>query len=240
MTATWDLSPSARSARAPASRSPNSGSAPRPLGETFDVIEEDEARALLAAAWDGGVRYFDTSPWYGKGQAEHRLGRALYRRPREEYVISSKIGRVLQRPSKPGPFQRDDDWIGGLEFAHDMDYSYDGVMRSFEDSLQRLGINRIDVLLIHDLDTWHFKSRGQGRALLESARHERLARAGELARPGRHQGHRRRLQHDGDDPEISRFLRHGFLPDRDALHAARAGRARRGVPAPAPNAASES
>ena len=132
-----------------------------PLGETFDVIEEDEARALLAAAWDGGVRYFDTSPWYGKGQAEHRLGRALYRRPRDEYVISSKVGRVLRRPSKPGPFQRDSDWIGGLEFAHDMDYSYDGVMRSFEDSLQRLGINRIDVLLIHDLDTWHFKSEAK-------------------------------------------------------------------------------
>ncbi len=124
-----------------------------PLGETFDILEEDEARALLAAAWDGGVRYFDTSPWYGKGQAEHRLGRALYRRPREEFVISSKVGRVLRRPLKPGPFQRDDTWIGGLEFAHDMDYSYDGVMRSFEDSLQRLGINRIDVLLIHDLDT---------------------------------------------------------------------------------------
>ena len=74
-----------------------------PLGETFDVIEEDEARALLAAAWDGGVRYFDTSPWYGKGQAEHRLGRALYRRPREEYVISSKVGRVLRRPLEAGP-----------------------------------------------------------------------------------------------------------------------------------------
>src|SRR5277367_6929481 len=132
-----------------------------PLGETFDVIEEDEARALLAAAWDGGVRYFDTSPWYGKGQAEHRLGRALYRKPRKDFVISSKIGRVLHRPLKPGPFQRDSDWIGGLEFAHDMDYSYDGVMRSFEDSLQRLGINRIDVLLIHDLDTWHFKSEAK-------------------------------------------------------------------------------
>ncbi len=132
-----------------------------PLGETFDIIEEDEARALLTAAWDGGVRYFDTSPWYGKGQAEHRLGRALYRRPREDYVISSKIGRVLKRPSKPGPFRRDSDWIGGLEFAHDMDYSYDGVMRSFEDSLQRLGINRIDVLLIHDLDPWHFGSEAK-------------------------------------------------------------------------------
>lgn len=132
-----------------------------PLGETFDLIEEDEARALLATAWDGGVRYFDTSPWYGKGQAEHRLGRALYRAPREEFVISSKVGRVLRRPHGRGPFERDAEWIGGLEFAHDMDYSYDGVMRSFEDSLQRLGINRIDLLLIHDLDTWHFGSEAK-------------------------------------------------------------------------------
>ncbi len=69
-----------------------------PLGDLWDVVDEDEARALLNAAWDGGVRYFDTSPWYGKGQAEHRVGRALYRKPRDEFVISSKVGRVLRRP----------------------------------------------------------------------------------------------------------------------------------------------
>ncbi len=132
-----------------------------PLGDLFDVIEEDEARALLAAAWDGGVRYFDTSPWYGKGQSEHRVGRALYRKPRDQYTISSKVGRVLRRPLRPGPYQRRDEWQGGLEFDPVFDYSYDGVMRSFEDSLQRLGINRIDVLLIHDLDTWHFKTEAR-------------------------------------------------------------------------------
>lgn len=127
-----------------------------PLGDLFDVVEDDEASALLRAAWDGGVRYFDTSPWYGKGQAEHRVGRAFYREPRDEFVISSKVGRTLQRPLKPGPYDRGE-WLGGLEFDAVFDYSYDGIMRSFEDSLQRLGINRIDLLLIHDLDTWHFK-----------------------------------------------------------------------------------
>ena len=131
-----------------------------PLGELWDIIEEDEAAALLRAAWDGGVRYFDTSPWYGKGQAEHRVGRALYRKSRDQFVISSKIGRILRRPLKPGPFQRGD-WLGGLEFDAVFDYSYDGVMRSFEDSLQRLGINRIDLLLIHDLDPWHFKTEAK-------------------------------------------------------------------------------
>ena len=69
-----------------------------PLGDLFDVNEEDEASALLQKAWDGGIRYFDTSPWYGRGQAEHRVGRALYRRPRDEFVISSKVGRTLRRP----------------------------------------------------------------------------------------------------------------------------------------------
>jgi D-threo-aldose 1-dehydrogenase len=131
-----------------------------PLGDLFDVVDEDESRSMLAAAWEGGVRYFDTSPWYGLGQAEHRVGRALYRQPRDQFAISSKVGRLLRRPLKPGPYVRGE-WRGGLEFDPVFDYSYDGVMRSFEDSLQRLGINRIDVLLIHDLDTWHFKTEAK-------------------------------------------------------------------------------
>jgi D-threo-aldose 1-dehydrogenase len=131
-----------------------------PLGDLWDVIDEEEAGALLSAAWEGGVRYFDTSPWYGKGQAEHRVGRALYRKPRDQFIISSKVGRTLRRPFKEGPFERGD-WLGGLEFDAIFDYSYDGVMRSFEDSLQRLGMNKIDVLLIHDLDPWHFKTEAK-------------------------------------------------------------------------------
>jgi D-threo-aldose 1-dehydrogenase len=123
-----------------------------PLGELFDRIDDKEAAALIAAAWDGGVRYFDTSPWYGRGLAEHTLGRALYRKPRGDHVISTKIGRVLRRPLGPNAIK--DQWLGGLEFQTVFNYGYDGVMRSFEDSLQRLGINRVDVLLIHDLDPW--------------------------------------------------------------------------------------
>ena len=116
------------------------------LGGLWAEVEEGEAAALAEAAWDGGVRYFDTSPWYGRGQSEHRLGRALYRRPRETFVISSKVGRVLRRPLKSGPFDRAE-WVGGLDFEAVFDYGYDGVMRSFEDSLQRLGMNSIDLLL---------------------------------------------------------------------------------------------
>jgi D-threo-aldose 1-dehydrogenase len=123
-----------------------------PLGELFDRIDDNEAGGLVAAVWEGGVRYFDTSPWYGRGLAEHTLGRALYRKPRGDYVISTKIGRVLRRPLGPNAIK--DQWLGGLEFQTVFNYGYDGVMRSFEDSLQRLGINRVDVLLIHDLDPW--------------------------------------------------------------------------------------
>ncbi len=111
-----------------------------PLGELFDRVDDGEAASIIKAAWDGGVRYFDTSPWYGRGQAEHRVGRALYRKPRDEFVISTKIGRLLRRPVKAGPIK--DQWIGGLDFETVFDYGYDGVMRSFEDSLQRLGIQQ--------------------------------------------------------------------------------------------------
>jgi D-threo-aldose 1-dehydrogenase len=121
-----------------------------PLGELFVKVEDDEAAAVIDAAWSGGVRYFDTSPWYGRGLAEHTLGRALYRKPRGDFVISTKIGRLLRRPFGPNAIK--DQWLGGLEFQTVFDYGYDGVMRSFEDSLQRLGINRVDLLLIHDLD----------------------------------------------------------------------------------------
>jgi D-threo-aldose 1-dehydrogenase len=123
-----------------------------PLGELFERVDDAEAATLIGSAWAGGVRYFDTSPWYGRGLAEHSLGQALFRRPRADYVVSTKVGRLLRRPL--GPRAIKDQWIGGLEFQTVFDYGYDGVMRSFEDSLQRLGINAVDLLLIHDLDPW--------------------------------------------------------------------------------------
>ena len=124
------------------------------LGDLFTVVPEEDAAATLAAAWESGIRYYDTAPWYGRGQSEHRFGRALYRHARADYVLSTKVGRTLHpfhhAEKFPGGF-----WSGGLPFRHRFDYSYDGVMRSFEDSLQRLGLPRIDLLLIHDLDLAH-------------------------------------------------------------------------------------
>lgn len=135
------------------------------LGDLFDIVDDRDADATLRAAWDAGIRYFDTSPWYGRGQSEHRFGRALYRRPRADFVLSTKVGRVFRAVHDEDRFDRGF-WRGGLTFRHHFDYSYDGVMRSFEDSLQRLGLPRIDLLLIHDLDHGHHGSDASVTAYL--------------------------------------------------------------------------
>jgi D-threo-aldose 1-dehydrogenase len=128
-----------------------------PLGDLFTKVSEADSETTLASAWDAGIRYYDTAPWYGRGQSEHRLGRFLYRQPRREFVLSTKVGRVLKAPRNPDAFDTGF-WSGGLHFDHVFDYSYDAVMRAFEDSLQRLGMNRVDLLVIHDLDFWHHQS----------------------------------------------------------------------------------
>lgn len=137
---------------------PQLGFGAAPLGELFTRVTEQDAEATLQTAWEAGVRYYDTAPWYGRGQSEHRVGRFLYRQPRSEAILSTKIGRILRAPRQPERFDTGF-WAGGLHFEHRFDYSYDGVMRAYEDSLQRLGMNRIDLLLIHDLDVWHQGSR---------------------------------------------------------------------------------
>jgi D-threo-aldose 1-dehydrogenase len=135
-----------------------------PLGNLFQALSEAESLATVRACYDAGIRYFDTAPLYGYGLGEHRLGEALRGRDRDTFALSTKIGRLL-RPGDPrtldhGPFK------DALPFAEVYDYSYDGVMRSVEDSLQRLGMHRIDILLAHDLDVWTHRS--------ESARQQRV------------------------------------------------------------------
>jgi D-threo-aldose 1-dehydrogenase len=121
------------------------------LGDLHEVIPEAQADATLAAAWDGGIRYFDTAPFYGHGKSEHRVGRFLRTRARDAFVLSSKVGRVYFRPPSPDQYQPGL-WAGGLPFNFRVDYTRDGVLRSYEDSLMRLGLARLDALLIHDLD----------------------------------------------------------------------------------------
>jgi D-threo-aldose 1-dehydrogenase len=121
------------------------------IGNLFRAVDDETARGAVDAAWDAGIRYFDTAPHYGVGLSERRLGEALRDRPRDEYVISSKVGRLL-RP-RDVPLERDDD---GFDVPGDVgrvrDYSRDGVLRSIEETLARTGLDRIDVVYVHDPD----------------------------------------------------------------------------------------
>src|ERR1700750_944655 len=130
-----------------------------PMGGFREKISDTEAIALTDAAYDDGVRYFDTSPFYGYGRSELRMGAALRQRPRDEYVLSTKVGRILHA-MKPGEKVPADFRQNGLRgFAPVFDYTYDGVMRSLEHSHLRLGLARIDIALIHDVDFWTIKDR---------------------------------------------------------------------------------
>ena len=143
------------------------------VGNLFEHMPEDRALATIEQAWQSGVRFFDTSPYYGHGLSEHRFGHVLRSRIDDGLVISTKVGRVL-RPEKPEKIDRGV-FVGGLNFAADFDYSYDGAMRSLEHSYHRLGMNRIDVVFIHDVDVGTYGSvdeyhRRRGEAMEGSYR----------------------------------------------------------------------
>jgi D-threo-aldose 1-dehydrogenase len=127
-----------------------------PLGDLYQRVPEADARDMLSTGYDLGLRLFDTAPLYGSGLAEHRTGGLLRQKPREGLVVSTKVGRWYQ--PAPGGANRGN-WAGGLEFNEVLDYSYDGAMRSFEQSLLRLGLSRVDVLLLHDVDVHTHGSR---------------------------------------------------------------------------------
>ena len=120
-----------------------------PLGNLFTAISEAQAEATINAAWAAGVRWFDTAPLYGHGLSEQRLGRALRRRPRAEYVLATKVGRRLVPGTDP-----DTVFAAVPPLRPIFDFSYDGTLRAFDDSLARLGLDRIDVLHVHDPDAY--------------------------------------------------------------------------------------
>jgi D-threo-aldose 1-dehydrogenase len=128
------------------------------LGNLYTIVDEAEARDTVLAAHETGVTYYDTAPMYGHGLSERRMGDTLRALPRDEVVLSTKVGRLLRPygkvpPPKPA-VSEGGIFTGELPFLPVFDFSYDATMRSFEDSLQRLGMNRIDILLIHDCDEW--------------------------------------------------------------------------------------
>lgn len=122
-----------------------------PLGNLYRAISDEDADAILTRAWDSGVRYYDTAPLYGLGLSETRLNRFLRGKDRDSYVLSTKIGRLLRATT---PDKRDgfDKWFDVPARNEVYDYSYDGVMRSIDFSLERLGTHRIDMLFAHDID----------------------------------------------------------------------------------------
>jgi D-threo-aldose 1-dehydrogenase len=130
-----------------------------PLGDLYAKLDDAIAIETAATALKHGITLFDTSPHYGNGLSEHRLGTALRRAPRESFVISTKVGRVMSPRQRPAAIDQKKDvaspgFAGGFPHGARFDYSYDGTLRSFEQSLLRLGVDRIDVLLIHDADVW--------------------------------------------------------------------------------------
>jgi D-threo-aldose 1-dehydrogenase len=155
-----------------------------PLGDLYALLDDGDAIAAVAAAHQAGLTLFDTSPLYGHGLSEHRFGTALRRVPRESFVLSTKVGRWMD-PRQPRAGETR--YLGGFPHRAVVDYSYDGTLRAFEQSLLRLGLDRIDILLIHDVDVWthgadaieaRFREAMEGayRALVE-LREQRAIRA---------------------------------------------------------------
>jgi len=161
------------------------------IGNLFTEVSEQDARAAVDAAWAGGIRTFDTAPHYGLGLSERRLGDALRHRPRDEYVISTKVGRLLipgppappSPPAPPGPpanSQPGNDTEGFAVPARHIrrfDFSADGVTRSLEASLARLGLDRVDIVLIHDPDSRAEQAFREAYPALEKLRAAGVVRA---------------------------------------------------------------
>ncbi len=122
------------------------------IGGLYRACPREAAMETLQGAWDAGLRYFDTAPFYGFGLSERRFGDFLRYKPRDSYVLSTKVGRLF----RPVPEDQvpDHSYVDPLPFAVDYDYSYDGIMRSVDFSYARLGLNKIDILYVHDIGTY--------------------------------------------------------------------------------------
>ncbi|MBR7826446.1 aldo/keto reductase [Actinospica sp. MGRD01-02] len=152
-----------------------------PLGNLFTAIDDEAAHAAVDAAWDSGIRYFDTAPHYGLGLSERRLGAALRDHPRDDYVLSTKVGRLLDPVPDvdPADIHAADDQ--GFEVPATVtrrwDFTADGVRRSIEESLERLGLSRIDIAYLHDPDDHVEQALDEAYPALEKLREEGVLRA---------------------------------------------------------------
>ena len=142
-----------------------------PIGGLYRAVSDEEAHATMTRAWDLGVRYYDTAPLYGLGMSEVRLNRVLRGKQREDFVVSSKVGRLMRLPDKGRTREGVGKWFEVPNRVGVYDYSYDGVMRSLEFTLERTGLDRIDILYVHDLDVWTHGAR----AVMEGYRDQFMA-----------------------------------------------------------------
>jgi D-threo-aldose 1-dehydrogenase len=143
---------------------PRLGLGTAPIAGLYAAVDDETALAVVERAWELGVRYFDTAPYYGSGLAERRLGRGLRERPRDEYTLSTKVGRLLRSGGS------------GWEGAY-FDFSHDAALRSLEASLERLGLDRVDIALVHDPDDHYDEALAGAFRALASLREEGVVRA---------------------------------------------------------------
>ena len=146
-----------------------------PLGGLFTSVGDSTAQDTVLAAYDAGLRYFDTAPFYGHGMGETRLGSVLRHYPRDDFTLSTKVGRVLVRPDAGGI--QDHQYKDVLPLNPEFDFSADGIRRSFESSLERLGLDRIDIALIHDPDDHYEQALGVAFPALARMREEGIVSA---------------------------------------------------------------
>jgi len=136
-----------------------------PLGNFLEAYTEEQCDQTIARSWDAGLRFFDTAPLYGLGLSENRVGRILKEKKRSDFLLSTKVGRLLE-PCAPGESNAGI-FVNTPQRRFIYDYSYDGVMRSFEDSLARLGLDRVDILFVHDVDAPNHGGREGSEARIQ-------------------------------------------------------------------------
>jgi D-threo-aldose 1-dehydrogenase len=146
------------------------------FGNLYRETTDDEVAEALEAAWDAGIRYYDTAPHYGLGLSERRAGAILAQRPRDEFTLSTKVGRILE-PSPETADRLDSDFVVPAATVRRFDFSRDGILRSVEESLIRLGLDRIDILYLHDPDDHLAQAFGEGAAALIELREQGVVRA---------------------------------------------------------------
>src|SRR3982074_613995 len=180
-----------------------------PLGNEFEVVTDEDAYATIEAAWNAGVRYYDMAPWYGLGLAERRYGNFLHNKERSEYVLSTKVGKLL----KASKTAKNKEYFPFSPSPNDViyDYTASGVRRSIEDTLQRLGIDSLDIAFVHDISSDNKNLPPPWPEQFEIARKGAFPELTRMREEGLIKGWGNRRQHAGANYAIARSRRSGYM-----------------------------